>query len=86
MSTRDIMITKLEAAFKPQLLEVTDESESHRGHGGWREGGQTHFRIKIISTAFEGMSRVAMHRAVNDCVAEEIAGGIHALAIEAKSH
>ncbi len=79
------MITKLEAAFHPQLLEVTDESEQHRGHGGWREGGETHFRIKIISTAFEGMTRVAMHRAVNACVAEEIAGGIHALAIDAKS-
>lgn len=79
------MITKLEAAFSPQLLEVSDESESHRGHGGWREGGETHFRVKIISTAFEGMNRVAMHRAVNECLAKELADGIHALAIEAKS-
>ncbi|WP_348271871.1 BolA family protein [Pseudovibrio sp. Tun.PSC04-5.I4] len=80
------MNTKLEATFNPQLLEVTDESENHRGHGGWRERGQTHFRIKIISTAFEGMTRVAMHRAVNECLADEIAGGVHALAISAKSH
>lgn len=86
MNLREIMISKLEAAFNPQLLEVTDESESHRGHGGWREGGETHFRIKIISTAFDGMSRVAMHRAVNDCLADELAAGVHALAIQAKVH
>ena len=86
MNLREIMISKLEAAFNPQLLEVTDESESHRGHGGWREGGETHFRVQIISTAFDGMSRVAMHRAINDCLADELTAGIHALAIQAKAH
>lgn len=84
MNTRKNIITKLEAAFSPQLLEVTDESEKHRGHGGWREGGGTHFRVQIVSTAFNGMSRVEMHRAVNNCLQEEIDGGIHALAINAK--
>ncbi len=72
------------AEFSPILLEVIDESEQHRGHAGWREGGDTHFRIKIVSTEFSGKTRVAMHRMINECLAEELAGGIHALAIEAR--
>ncbi|WP_068310569.1 BolA family protein [Polycladidibacter hongkongensis] len=85
MSKKNSMRDKLTQAFAPQQLEVIDESESHRGHGGWREGGETHFRIRIVSTAFAGMSRVAMHRAINACVAEELASGVHALAIEASA-
>lgn len=79
------MTRKLEAAFAPVSLMVLDESDQHRGHGGWREGGETHFRIQIVSPAFKGKSRVDIHRAINACVADELQGSVHALAIEAKA-
>jgi BolA protein len=76
------MRAKLQAAFSPAELEVVDESEQHRGHGGWREGGETHFRIRIAAAAFDGMSRVERQRAVNRALADDLAGGVHALALE----
>jgi BolA protein len=76
------MRAKLQAAFSPATLEVFDESEQHRGHGGWREGGETHFRIRIAAAAFDGMSRVERQRAVNRALADDLAGGVHALALE----
>lgn len=76
---------KLSAAFSPQTLEVIDESEQHRGHGGWREGGETHFRVRMISEAFVGQSRVNMQRAVNRCLEAELAESVHALAMELKA-
>ncbi|MES0883684.1 BolA family protein [Roseibium sp. SCP14] len=85
MNTKQIITDKLTAAFSPVFLNVIDESEKHRGHGGWREGGETHFRVQIAAAAFEGMNRVARHRAINDLLADEIAGGIHALALEIRS-
>ena len=85
MNVHETIVSKLTEAFAPSALDVIDESENHRGHGGWREGGATHFRVKIISPAFEGQSRVAMHRAVNACLADELAGPVHALAIEASA-
>lgn len=77
--------TKLRAAFEPVALEVIDESEQHRGHGGWREGGETHFRVRMVSAAFVGQTRVAMQRAVNQCLAEELAQSVHALAMELRA-
>lgn len=74
--------TKLRAAFAPERLEVLDESEQHRGHGGWREGGETHFRVRMVSAVFVGQSRVAMQRAVNQCLAKELEEQVHALAME----
>ena len=74
--------SKLAAAFRPQLLEVIDESEQHRGHGGWREGGETHFHVRLVSEAFAGQNRVAQQRAVNTCLAEELAESVHALSME----
>ncbi len=73
---------KLEAAFAPETLEVHDESEQHRGHGGWREGGETHFRVRMRASAFDGLSRLDRQRAVNRALAEELAGPVHALALE----
>ena len=81
MSTRATIESKLTVAFSPEHLEVIDESELHRGHAGWREGGETHFRIEMTSDAFVGQSRLARQRAVNECLAEELAGGVHALAM-----
>lgn len=73
---------KLTEAFSPQSLDVIDESEQHRGHGGWREGGETHFRVRMVAEAFDGQSRLARQRAVNACLAEELVEHVHALAME----
>ena len=77
--------SKLEAAFSPQRLEVIDASERHRGHGGWREGGETHFDVVIVSAAFQGLGRVERQRRVNAVLAEELAGPVHALSIRAEA-
>ena len=69
------------AALEPTRLEVIDESEQHRGHGGWREGGQTHFRIRMASPRFQGLGRVEQHRLVNRTLGD-IVPRIHALALE----
>lgn len=85
MSMKTRIESKLTDAFAPEMLEVIDESEDHRGHGGWREGGETHFRVRMISAAMSGQSRVARQRAVNTCLAEELASTVHALAMEVKA-
>jgi BolA family transcriptional regulator, general stress-responsive regulator len=85
MSIKEIIEAKLTQALSPVSLTVIDESEKHRGHGGWREGGETHFRVQIVAAAFSGMNRVARHRAVNDLLADELANGVHALAIEVRA-
>jgi BolA protein len=72
---------RLEAAFQPTRLEIVDESESHRGHSGWREGGETHFRVTISAPAFAAMSRIERHRAVHSALGREMTGRIHALAL-----
>ena len=82
MSVRDQIAEKLSVKFTPSHLEVIDESEKHRGHGGYREGGETHFRVRIASPRFDGMTRVAQHRAVMETLDAELKGGVHALAIE----
>jgi BolA protein len=76
---------KLEAAFAPQSLEIIDESEKHRGHAGFREGGESHFRVEIVSDAFEGKSRLERQRAINAALADELAGPIHAFSVKAKT-
>ena len=65
----------------PSELEIIDESESHRGHGGWREGGETHFRIRMTSPRFDGLNRLARHRLVHQTLGD-IMPRIHALALE----
>ena len=69
------------AGLNPTLLEVIDESESHRGHSGFREGGETHFRIRMASPAFAGLSRLQRHRLVHATLGD-IVPQIHALALE----
>lgn len=72
---------KLRSEFAPVRLAIADESERHRGHGGWREGGETHFRIEIVSAAFEGHNRVARQRLVYAALKDEFDAGLHALAL-----
>jgi BolA protein len=83
MRTADIITEKLTKAFNPQSLKVEDESHLHKGHSGHRPGGQTHYRVYIVSDAFKGKSRLDRHRLINSTLAAELAAGVHALAIHA---
>jgi len=83
MRTQDIITDKLTAAFAPESLRVVDESDEHKGHSGHRPGGQTHFRVYIVSEAFKGKSRIDRHRLINGALAAELAAGVHALAVHA---
>jgi BolA protein len=85
MSTRDVIAEKLTRAFSPHRLEVVDESHRHEGHAGHRPGGETHFRLYIVSDAFQGKSRIERHRMVNELLSGELKGGVHALAIHASA-
>jgi BolA protein len=85
MTTQQIITNKLREAFVPESLEVQDESHLHEGHAGHRPGGETHFRVYIVSQAFQGKSRIERHRMINATLAGELAGSVHALAIHAKS-
>jgi len=83
MGMQDIITTKLLAAFAPESLHVEDESHLHEGHGGHRAGGETHFRLYIVSSAFRGKSRLERHRMINAALGNELKGRVHALAIHA---
>ena len=72
---------RLELAFAPQALEIEDESSRHSGHLGAREGGESHFRVRIVSAAFVGLTRVERQRRVYAVVADEIDAGLHALTL-----
>lgn len=77
---------KLTAAFDPVSLEIVNESHLHAGHQEAFDGsGETHLRIRIVASAFRAMSRVERHRAIHAMAEDEIAAGLHALAIEAKA-
>ncbi|RLK00701.1 BolA family protein [Ruegeria conchae] len=81
MSVTDEIRNRLQAAFDPTELDVVDDSESHRGHAGYQEGGESHFNVRIRSEAFTGQSRVARHRAVHKALGD-IVPRIHALALD----
>ncbi|MDP0928745.1 BolA family protein [Paracoccus onubensis] len=69
------------AVLTPSKLEIIDESEGHRGHAGYQEGGQSHFRIRMASSSFAGLSRLQRHRLIHDTLGD-IVPRIHALALE----
>ena len=83
MPVSQIIHEKLEAAFAPTHLAVSDDSAAHAGHAGAREGGETHFSVRIVSERFTGMSRLERQRAVHAALAGEFASGLHALVIAA---
>lgn len=85
MSVKDTLTQKLREAFAPESLDVIDESNLHEGHAGHSGRSETHFRVNIVSDAFAGKSRIDRHRMVNDLLAAELTGGVHALAIKAKA-
>ncbi|UYN97994.1 MAG: BolA family transcriptional regulator [Enhydrobacter sp.] len=73
--------SKLRKRFTPTRLSIEDESSKHRGHAGHREGGESHFRVEIVSVEFEGKSRVHRQRLVYETLKEELDAGLHALAL-----
>ena len=81
----DAIRKNLEAAFSPQRLEVVDDSDRHHGHAGAREGGESHFNVVIVSSAFQGLSRVERQRRVNAALKDQFAAGLHALSIRASA-
>ena len=82
MRIEDEMRDKLRAAFQPRELVIVDESEKHRGHAGYREGGQSHFQVTIAADVFEPMNRIERHRAVHDALGKDLVGRIHALSLQ----
>lgn len=93
MDTKSTIETKLAEAFAPESLAVIDESHLHAGHHHSDSGhhatfdgsGGTHFRVRLVSAAFTGKSRVERHRAINAILKDQLATGVHALAIEASA-
>jgi BolA family transcriptional regulator, general stress-responsive regulator len=76
---------RLTEALEPSFLDVIDESGRHAGHAGALPGGGTHYRVRIVSAKFAGLSRIARHRFVYGLLPTEFADGLHALALDAKA-
>ena len=85
MGTADTIREKLTAALTPLSLEIVDESALHAGHAGAHPGGESHFRVAVVSAAFAGRNRVARQRLVYDILQAELAGGVHALSLVTRS-
>jgi BolA protein len=83
MSVEDRIREKLILAFAPSALEVVNDSHRHAGHAGSPGTGESHYTVKVVSASFAGKSRLERHRMVNEVLAEELRGKIHALAITA---
>lgn len=78
---RDTIQAKLEAGLAPDSIEIVDESHLHAGHAGAREGGESHFRVAVVSGEFTGKSRIERQRLVYSLLAAELAGPVHALSL-----
>ena len=74
---REMLLTVL----APADVEVVDDSARHAGHAGAQPGGETHYSVLAVSPKFEGLSRVARHRLVNEALNAEFGGGLHALSL-----
>lgn len=82
MTRTEQIETRLREALAPRELTVQDDSESHRGHAGFQEGGESHFHVIIRSEAFAGQSRVARHRMVHKALGPDLVAAIHALSMD----
>jgi len=82
MSIAQSIYNKISLAFKPKLLEIIDESHKHAGHSGWRESGETHFKVILSSEPFVGMSRLERGRALTKLLDEEREKSLHAIEFE----
>ena len=81
MSAESRLREKLMIALEPTRLDIVNESELHAGHRSSPGTGESHFRIMIVSPKFAGATRVTRHRMVNEAIADELQGRIHALAL-----
>jgi len=81
MTMQERIAARLKEGLDPELLDIADESDRHAGHAGARPGGGTHYRVRVVSARFSGMSRVARHRLVYGLLPAEFADGLHALAL-----
>jgi BolA protein len=81
MTRADRIAATLDQEFRPLELRIVDDSTRHAGHAGARPEGQTHYSVLVVSAAFRGQSRIDRSRAVHAALAEEFAGGLHALAL-----
>lgn len=79
MAMQSQLERKLNDSFKPMHLEVINESYMHNVP----EGSESHFKVVVVAEAFENQARLARHRLVNEAVAEELQGGIHAFSVNA---
>lgn len=79
------MTRRLTAALAPVSLELNDDSEQHRGHGGYNPAGESHFSLRIVSGAFDGKSRVERQRMVYAALGELMDERVHALSIKASA-
>ncbi len=75
----------LRAEFAPVMLAVEDESALHAGHAGARAGGETHYRITIVTEQFSSLKRIERSRLVHNVLSREFAGGLHALSLILRS-
>lgn len=82
VTVTDLIRIRLDEAFSPRELEVVDDSERHRGHAGYQEGGESHFNVRIRADAFAGHTRIARHRAVHNALGKDLVARIHALALD----
>jgi len=82
MSVTQEIRQKITKELAPESFDLRDESESHRGHAGYQEGGESHFQLTLRSTALDGLSRVAQHRKIHAAIGPELMARIHALAIQ----
>lgn len=76
---------KLQETFSPDLLEVVNDSHRHAGHAGSPGTGDSHFNVAMVSSVFEGLNRVDRQRRVYECLADELKGPVHALALKLRA-
>lgn len=82
MSKADKITQRLTDAFSPTEIDVRDDSERHRGHAGYQEGGESHYHVRLRSASFAGQSRIARHRAVHAALGADLVASIHALSLD----
>ena len=83
MSVSDIIQAKLKQALDPIELELEDDSAKHKGHQGYKPGGESHFNLYIVAGAFSGLNRVKRHQLIYDTLKDELKEQVHALSIKA---
>ena len=79
------MLARLNSALSPSSVELTDDSEQHRGHGGYNPDGESHFSLRIQSAAFAGKNRVERQRMIYAALGSLMESRVHALSIKASA-